>query len=257
MIIDIFCFRSSPQFQITFDKKGSGDKRLLNSTGSVEGQKRAKVAAASPSKKGKSSSIVAAKNSIPSLPFLETAPTNSNCTSSPSRLFSSRGGKSMSTSLRGGAHAPSRRINHPTGDVFQDEILRYVSNLVDNANSCFSTLVFDRSVDSELKNMYKNALTRQETLRHQEDSLLAECHDKSELEKSKAIRSRVEDDHTFPYVDCEKRVQFQEQFWLGEDRKGSMKDRLEGLEMFINGETRGGSFLARLEALERLSGRPI
>lgn len=249
---------SSPQFQITSYKKGSGDRGLSISTGCVEPEKSAKVAAAtpSPSKKVKISSVVAAKKSIPSLPFLETAPMASNSTSSPSRLFFSRGGKSMFTSLRGGAHA-SRRMIHPTGDVFQDELLRYVSNLVDNANACFTTLVFDRSDDSELKNMYKNALTRQETLRHQEDSLRAESHDKSLLEKSKTMGRKVENDLTSPNVDCEKRVQFQEQFWLGEDKKGSMKHRLEVLEIFINGETSGGSFLARLESLERMSGRPI
>lgn len=117
---------------------------------------------------------------------------------------------------------------------------------------CLASLVTDRSEDEESKNAYANALLKKEHIRIQEEILMAERrigalnHPPSDA----ATKTAAED------VDVEHRLGSQEQFWLGEERKGSMKDRLEVLEMFVNSKTGDGGFFKRLQNLENQSRYP-
>ncbi len=171
---------------------------------------------------------------------------------SPARLFSSRGGKSGTFSSRGGSHAVAirtPRVNLPTGSVFQDEMLRLLSELVDVTHTCLSSFMIERSDDDEAKKNYANAVLRNETLRIQEEALMTERRVGAlSQSNNKAVAKSREDG------DVESRIKSQEQFWLGDEKTGSMKDRLETLEMFINSEIGVGGFHNRLLTLEKQSG---
>jgi hypothetical protein len=177
----------------------------------------------------------------------------SMCTSnSPARLFSSRGGKSGTFSARGGSHIAmirTPRVIPPTGSAFQDEMLRLLSELVDVTHTCLSSFMIERSDDEEAKKNYANTVLKNETLRIQEEALIAERRVGALCQSNvKNITKSKEDG------DVERRIKLQEQFWLGDEKTGSMKDRLEALELFINSEICEGGFHSRLIHLEKLSG---
>lgn len=171
---------------------------------------------------------------------------------SPARLFSSRGGKSGTFSSRGGSHAAmirTPRVIPPTGSVFQDEMLRLLSELVDVTHTCLSSFMIERSDDEEAKKNYANTVLKNETLRIQEEALLTERRVGGLCQSNVKNLTRSKEDG-----DVERRIKLQEQFWLGDEKTGSMKDRLEALELFINSELGEGGFHQRLIHLEKLSG---
>ena len=184
---------------------------------------------------------------LPAVPGIATA-ASSFATAPTTRLFSSRGGKAGAgpPSLRG-IPATARRVFPPTGNVFQDELLKLVSDLVEVTREATMTVVMERTEDEEVKKNYFDALSKNETLRIQEETLLAER--RAQLLEA---RSAVKIGGSTSEVEC--RIQVQENFWLGEEKKGSMKERLERLEMFVNSETSEGGFQDRLLSLEIQSG---
>ncbi len=189
------------------------------------------------------------------LPCVSTAATRgtSMCTgNSPARLFSSRGGKSGPFSARGGSHVAmirTPRVMPPTGSAFQDEMLRLLSELVDVTHTCLSSFMIERSDDEEAKKNYANTVLKNETLRIQEEALIAERRVGALCQSNVINITKSKEDG-----DVERRIKLQEQFWLGDEKTGSMKDRLEALELFINSEIGEGGFHSRLIHLEKASG---